>query len=405
MSRQTFGIGVAALLVLGGAGAWAFQNGAEGSAEVEAGEIHERIISRAVVVPVAGTAEVRPRIDGRVLRVHVREGQYVKAGDRLAEIEPTILAAEVTRRRAEQRSLESTAAVVAAGARPEERRAIEAELEGAEAELALARKQAARVEELAKSGAVAVSQLDDAKSAASIAEARVLGLKQRLAMAKAGGRPDEVRAARASSAAAAAAVELAERQLDETKLVAPIDGVVLTRRVDPGDTITGAAAVLLPAAFELADDAHKELRVEVEEGDALRIAPGMAVEVRVPGQGELLGRSTIDRVGAQLTRRTIGAYDASERGEGWVRSAWVSWKEGDRALPLGQRLEVTIALPAKHVEARVPRGAIRVTDGYAEVETSGGLLGQRVRVELGAADASHVEVRGVSKGARVRVAR
>lgn len=405
MSRRTLGVGATIALVLAVAGAWVAREVHRASAPVEAGDIHERLVERAVVVPLAGTADVRARLDGRVVRVHVREGEHVKAGDVLAELAPESLEAEVARRKAEQRALASAAGVVASGARPEERRALEAELRGAEAQLDLAQKQVAREEELGRSGAVATSQLDDAKSAKAMAEARVESLRARVALARAGGRPGEVRAAEANSAAAAAAVELAERELDETKLVAPIDGVVLARRVDPGDTISGAAAGTLPPAFEIADDAHVELLVEIEEGDAMRVAPGMPVEVRTPGTGELVGRSTLDRVGARMTRRTIGAYDASERGEGWVRSAWVSWGRGERALPLGQRLEATISLPPRHVEARVPRGAVRVLDGFAQVDVASALGWRPVRVELGVADASFVEVRGVPSGAVVRVER
>lgn len=405
MNRRAFAVAAAFAAALAAGGAALARRAGSASATVEPGELHEEIVARAVVVPLAGTADVRPRLDGRVVRVLVREGAIVKAGDLLAEIAPESMEAELARREAERRALANTANVVASGARIEERRALEAELRGAEEQLALTRKQAARAQQLVASGALTTSQLDDATSASAIAEARVEGLRARLALATAGGRPEEVRAARASSAAAAAAVALAEQQLDETKLVAPIDGVVLTRRIDPGDTIVGAVAGTFPAAFELADAGRVELRVEVEEGDAMRIGVSLPVVVRLPGTSEALGQSSIERVGAQITRRTIGAFDASERGEGWVRTAWVPWDQGRRALPIGQRLEVTIELPARAIEARVPRTAVRVSDGHAQIEVES-LLGWRsTRVELGAADATWVEIRGVPAGAVVRVER
>lgn len=375
------------------------------SAKVEAGELREKVVARAVVIPLAGTAEVRPRIDGQVVRVHVREGMRVKAGDLLAEIEPAVVKEEVARREAELRSLSSTASAIASGARKEEVHALEAELRGAKEELSLVRKRAAREQQLEKNGASTASQLDEANSAVRIALARVESLGARLALAKAGGRPSEVRAAKERSTAARAAVKQAEHELDKTKIIAPIDGVVLARRVDPGDTLAGTAAGTQPAAFEIADTTQVELRLEIEELDAMRVTPGLVVTLRMPGDAKVIDTSTIDRVGAQLERRTIGAFDARERGEGWVRAAWVKWDAKQGELPIGQRLEATVALPARSVEARVPRGALHVSDGYAVLEVDYTLGWKSQRVELGAADDEFVEVRGVAPGTRVRVGR
>src|SRR5262245_46080790 len=64
------------------------------------GSLHDRVVARAVVEPVDGVAEIRPRAFGRVLRVVVREGDSVQAGDLLADIESSELEAELSRRTA-----------------------------------------------------------------------------------------------------------------------------------------------------------------------------------------------------------------------------------------------------------------------------------------------------------------
>ncbi len=86
MKRRLWLAAAGAVVLLAAGGLWVTSK-AE-SAKVEAGELREKVVARAVVIPLAGTAEVRPRIDGQVVRVHVREGMRVKAGDLLAEIEP-----------------------------------------------------------------------------------------------------------------------------------------------------------------------------------------------------------------------------------------------------------------------------------------------------------------------------
>jgi multidrug efflux pump subunit AcrA (membrane-fusion protein) len=391
-------VAIAAVLWLGGGA----------SAEVvtvESGAVGERIVARAVVIPVDGVAEVRARVDGRVTHVRVREGQSVKAGDELALIEPDMIASEVARRKAELDSLQSLARSVQQGARPEERSAAEAELRAAREELSLAEARAAREKKLVEKGVSSVSAGDEADRAVAIARARVDATRARLELSRAGGRSSEVRSADARVVAARAAVDQAKFELDKTRLTAPIDGVLLARRIDPGDTITGTSAGVGAPAFEIADASRTELRMEVEEVDSSRLVPGLAVKVTLPGGAEI-GQGSVSRVGAQLERRTIGAHDARERGEGWVRAAWldVRWNE-ERRMPLGQRLEVVVDLPPRQVAARVPRSAVRIADGRVSVDVAWTLGFRETPVELGAADDRFVEVRGVSPGSRVRARR
>lgn len=405
MKRRTW-LGLGALLLAGAAGLWLHGRATAETAAVEAGEVGERIVARAVVVPVDGIAEVRPRTDGRVIKVMVREGQSVKTGDLLAEIEPEIVESEVARREAELDSLRGSAASVAQGARPEELSAAEAELAATKEELALAETRAVREQKLADRGVSPAAAADEAKRALGVARARVAAAEARVRLAKAGGRRSEVSSANARVRAAKAAVSQAKHELDKTRLTAPIDGVVLARRIDPGDVIAGSSAGVGAPSFEIADPSRIELEMEVEEVDSSRLAPGLAVRVSPPGKPETLGTGTVTRVGAQLERRSIGAFDARERGEGWVRVAWVDvrWEEG-RSMPLGQRVEVVADLPARKVSARVPRSAVRIREGRATVDVATGLGFRETPVELGAADDTHVEVRGLPAGARVRTAK
>ena len=116
---------------------------------VAPGELRERLVCRAAVVPSDGVANVRARVPGRARRVLVREGDRVAQGQLLAELEGDDLVAELARAEADERALGATAAALAEGARPEERTALEAELLAARAELDLARDRAAREGRLA----------------------------------------------------------------------------------------------------------------------------------------------------------------------------------------------------------------------------------------------------------------
>jgi HlyD family secretion protein len=384
-------------VAVGMAASSAWSQHARPTARVAPGEIHETLLARAEVVPVDGVAEVRPRADGRVLRVLVREGDHVRAGQLLAEIDAAPYEAELLRREAEQRAFSASASSLAAPARLDERDAADAEAAALREEARLARTQAERTERLHRAGAATESELQSSRAAAEGAAQRVRMAEARTRIARRGGRPEDVRAAQARVHAAEAAVVLARRDLDRTRLEAPVDGVVLARRVDPGDTVT--AAMNAEAAFEVADAARVEIRAEVEDLDASRIAPGMPVTLALASSDLAAGDGVIARVSPRLERRRVGAEDVRVRADSLVRVVWITPSRAGGWV-LGQRLDATVRLAPRRAAAVLPRRAVRVLDGRALVETPtlGGFAAQARAVRLGAADDARVEVLGLAAG-------
>jgi multidrug efflux pump subunit AcrA (membrane-fusion protein) len=375
----------------------------ESTAQVTSGSLSDRIVARAVVVAEGGVAEVRPRTDGRVLKVYVREGDAVEEGQILAEIEGDDLQAELARREAERQAAAATARSLAEGASAEERKALEAEVRAARHDFELAEERNKRLVKLREIGGGTEAETQEAGHAMEIARARLDAAEARLKLAKSGGKSTDVRALEARVTAAEAAIKEAQTGLARTKLVAPVAGVVLSRRVDAGDTITAASAANALPVFEIADISKTEVRVEVEEADATRLTPGAPVVLTMPGGRERVADGKISRIGARLERRTIGAEDARVRADGQVRAVWVEGAPTD--LPIGQRLEAVIELSPRQVQAMVPRGALRVRDGRAVVEVPWGPWTKNVPVTLGAADEKHVELFGVEVGTKVVVSK
>jgi multidrug efflux pump subunit AcrA (membrane-fusion protein) len=371
------------------------------TAQVIAGTVDDRIVARAVVAAEGGIAEVRARADGRVLSVHVREGDVVEAGQLLAEIEADALQAALARSEAERSAAALTARSFAEGVRVEERTALEAEVRATRKDLELAEDRAKRVQRLREIGGGTEVEEKEAGHAVDVAKARLEAAEARLKLAKSGGKSADVKAQEARVMAAEAAIAEARTGLDRTRLTAPVAGVVLARRVDAGDTIMAMSASSL-ALFEIADTARTEVRVEVEETDAMRVAVGLPVTLTMPGGGEVVAKGRIGRIGARLDRRAIGVEDARVRADGQVRAVWV---EGTAAagLPIGQRLEAVLELSPRPVQAMVPRSAVRVRDGHAVVEVPWGPWTRNVPVKLGAADDRNVELFGVEVGTRVVV--
>ena len=244
----------------------------------------------------ADEVRVGSRVGGRVAKVHVEEGQRVRPGDLLVELEPYDLherrseaAATLAARRAELARLE-------AGFRPQEiaqaeanvarlRAALEKartgprrqEIAAAEANLALAIAQKdlaetnlnrikasferaaasrdeldqAQDELLAAQAQVTVrqQQLDELKEGTrpediAAAEAELREASAALDLMKAGFREEEIAEARAAAEAASAALNAIDRQIEELAIEAPIDGVVEAIELEPGDLVAANAPVL-----------------------------------------------------------------------------------------------------------------------------------------------------------------
>jgi membrane fusion protein YbhG len=386
-----------AALALGLGGWLMVSHGRAASIEVAPGQIREVIIAQGQVSAIAGTAEVRALLDGRVIEVPLREGDTVQPGQLLARIDTAEIDAAIAGALAEKNVAAAELQLAQTGGRVEERRAAQAALDEAKAAAALEETRATRDTALADQGAIPAASADDSRRTADIARARVdRALAERNGTLR--GRTEQVEAARARLAAADAELTAAQARRARAVVVAPTGGVVLARHVDVGDSVTPGAIL-----FELADSGATELRVEVEEADALRISAGLEVTVTTAGGRERRGHGVVARLSPRLATRTIGASEARMRAETQVRSAWIKWDDKDGpALPIGLRVEAQIHLPVREVTARVPRDAVRIHDGNATVEIPHyGLTADERPVVLGAADDAWVEVKGVDKGTRV----
>lgn len=390
---------VVAVTLLASMAAMAWLRRYRTAARVGPATIAERLVARAEVVPVDGVAEVRPRADGQVLRVLVREGDRVEAGQLLAELEADSVRAEIDRRQAERNALAAGADAIAAEPRSEEREAAEAEARAARGQHQVALDRAARLERLHRAGSASDSEETEARANAEVAHARVLQAEARLRLTQRGGRPVDVRAARARTTAAEASVAQARVDLDRTRLVAPIAGVVLARRIDPGDTATAGGMGVGPAPFEIADISRLEVRAEVEEMDAPRLALGLRCTLAPMSQGNALGEGTITRLGPRMERRSLGLGDSRVRVDGVVRVAWITPTRGG-PWSLGQRVEAEIELAPRRVAAALPRSAVHIQDGRALVwrPRMGGLVWTESAVGLGVADERHVQVFSLVEG-------
>ncbi len=192
------------------------------------------------------------KVPGRVTAVAVTEGMRINAGDSIATLSPEDIDLALQRARAERAQADAQVRLLRAGARPEDIRQAEAQVEAAtadrqaaDAEFAAAKADEVRFTQLVENRAGATKQRDDAVTRRQLAEAHVKAASDRTAAAnatlarlRAGARAEELDAARARVAAVDAQIATLEHDRGETDVRAPSAGVVTSRLVEPGELVS-----------------------------------------------------------------------------------------------------------------------------------------------------------------------
>ena len=244
------------------------------------------------VVVLYGNVDVREvqvafNDSGRIAAVLAEEGDHVTKGQIIARLDTSRLELQVTE--AEATVDGETAAVekLHAGNRPEEIAQAEASLASAEADADNARGIYNRLQSLSASpsGLAAVTQqtIDTAKSALDSAAAKVALYQKALDLERAGSRKEDIAQGEAQLRSSQAQLALLRRELQDAALAAPIDAVVRSRLMEPGEMATSQTPV-----FSLAVTDPKWVRTYVSEPQLGAIKPGMAATITVdafPGRG------------------------------------------------------------------------------------------------------------------------
>ncbi|HVS53013.1 MAG TPA: efflux RND transporter periplasmic adaptor subunit [Opitutaceae bacterium] len=219
-------------------------------------------------------AQLAFKLAGRVAARPVSEGQHVDAGQLVARLDDAEQVQEFALRRAELAAAQAALADLEAGSRPQEIAASEATLRSAEAERDRARLDFARQQELLAKNAISTRDFEAAQAQLKVAEARVGEASERLKLVREGPRAETIQQARARVEQANATVALAQTHLDNTKLVSPLAGVVLSHNIEPGEYVSPGTPVAT-----VADTAHLWVRAYIGEPDLGRIRHGEKVAV------------------------------------------------------------------------------------------------------------------------------
>ena len=254
------------------------------SAKVERGEIHDVVEATGTINSVI-TVQVGSQVSGTIAKLNADFNSRVHKGDIVALIDPALFKGAVLQANAD---LENAKANVEAA---------KANLEKAKAALVQTKADYERTVGLTKDGVMSQQQLDLAKSNYDSANASV------------GAAAANVTQAEAQVTLKKAAVTVAQTNLDYTVIRSPIDGTVVARNVDVGQTV--AASLQAPTIFTIAQDLTKMwVYAKTDESDVDNIKVGKAVTFKV----DALPKETFQGVVSQVrmnptTVQSVVTYD------------------------------------------------------------------------------------------------
>jgi multidrug resistance efflux pump len=192
----------------------------------------------------ADEIRVGSRVGGRVAKVLVREGQKVKSGELLIELDPYDLnerraqtAGELEGRKADLLKLKN-------GPRQQEITAAEARLRQAQSQVEVTAATERRLRQSFEHKAVSADELDNGIAASRSANATLDVRKAELDLLKAGTRAEEIAAAEAAVASATATLAALDKQTAELTVKAPVDGTIEAVELRPGDLVAANAPTL-----------------------------------------------------------------------------------------------------------------------------------------------------------------
>ena len=215
-------------------------------------------------------------VPGRVERVGVSRGDFVKAGQPLAKLDDTLQRLTVDSHEKDQQAAEADLALLLAGSRHEDIASGASDLKAAMAAEDEARKEDDRVRKLVAEGALPQSQLDKADADLERALEQRKSLDQRLLALQRGSRPEEIARSRARVDQARSLLALERERLARYTLGANADGEVVDVEVEPGEL-----AVVGTPAVKLADTRHPYVDVFVPQGGMDGVRVGAPAIVRV----------------------------------------------------------------------------------------------------------------------------
>jgi len=322
--------------------------------KITRGEIVSSVTATGTVNAVT-TVLVGTQVSGTIKTLYVDFNSPVKKGQLIAQIDPATFEAQVGQARANLFSAK-------------------ANLEKSEATATDAKRTMERNRELVSEDLIAQSDFDTAETNYETAKASVSAAKAQIAQTK-------------------AALKFAETNLQYTRIISPVDGVVISRNVDVGQTV--AASFQTPTLFTIAQDLTKmQVDTNVDEADIGNVKVGQDVDFTVDAYPETTFKGSVWQIrNAPIIVQNVVTYDVV-----------IKVENPELKLKPGMTANVSIITSFKKGILKIPNAALRFilseTEKGIEKNVQKGLgiwilekgEPKRIPILIGISDGSYTEV-------------
>jgi len=293
--------------------------------KVQKGDI-QNVVQATGTINAVTTVQVGSQVSGTIQTLSADFNSHVKKNQVIAQIDPSLFQGALLQAKADL--ADAQANLVAA----------KANLDKAQAAAAQAKLDFNRYTTLAQEGVVPTQQLDTARATSQSADAAVGAAKA------------QVTQAAAQTQQKSAAVTVAQTNLDHSTIRSPIDGTVIARSVDVGQTV--AASLQAPTLFTIAQDLTKmQVYVSTDESDVGTIHAGQDVSFKVDAfpKDTFKGKVSAVRLNATTVQNVV------------TYTTIVDFDNPDLKLFPGMTAYVTVPVATATDVVKVPNGALRFT--------------------------------------------
>jgi HlyD family secretion protein len=399
------------VVLLAGAAAWRASSAPAppqyGVAQVRRGDV-AKTISATGRLQALTTVQVGTQVSGTIAEIYADFNSQVRKGQVIARLDASQLQAQLTQASANLMGATASvqtaqAAVLSADASVQ---AAEANVDRLQAMVDDAERNLARARELVEAGVAPRRDLDTAQTAAAQAAAQKQQALAQVNQAKAQAQSarSQLNQAQAQAAQARASVDIASVNLERTVIKAPIDGVVVARNVDVGQTV--AASLQAPTLFLIANDLTRmQVLADIDEADVGQLQPGALVRFTVDAYPSETfdGRISQVRLSPQTVQNVV------------TYTAVIDVANPESKLKPGMTANVNAVTAERRGVLTVPAAALRFRPedapaaeparraGAAVYRVNGNNL-EKTPVRTGLSDGQQVEiVSGLSEGDSVAV--
>jgi len=239
---------------------------------------------------------VSPKVAGMVVTLPIVEGQRVRKGDILAQLESTDYQADVDRAAAMLEQARQQWIELDKGFRKQEVEQAQAELAEAQTQLQQYEADFGRQSQLWKDHVISDEQYEQAHTQYQAMERRVARLRFALELMQLGAREERKAAAKAAVEQAQAELAKARWRLENCTIRAPVSGTILKKNAEEGNVVNPIAFNGSFSLCEMADLSDLEVELTIQERDIARVSKDQACRIRAEAFPERVYRGWVSRL-------------------------------------------------------------------------------------------------------------